>query len=316
MTEMTELHVHLDGSLRPRTVWKLAVRQGISLQAENLAELETMLTVPEQCKDLNQYLECFDLPLKVLQEPQAVTKAVSELVCDMAADGVTYGEIRFAPQLHTAKGFSQQEITQAAIQGLSRAGSLCWNFHGSLILCCMRGADTQAANEETLRTAAAFLGAGVCAVDLAGAEALYPTSDYASLFALARKLGLPFTIHAGEAAGSESIWDAIRFGAGRIGHGVRAVEDPKLCRYLADHRIPLEVCYTSNLQTHVFPESAIHPVRRLFDMGIHVTFSTDNRTVSHTTMRREARLLQERFGFTEDELNTMQQYAREALFSR
>lgn len=310
---MTELHVHLDGSLRPESVLEMAEDQSILLESRQPEVLAEMLTVPADCQDLNQYLRCFDLPLQVLQEPEYVARAVTELIRDMTADGVTSGEIRFAPQLHGAKGFTQKEITEGAIQGLREGTSLCPGFQGGLILCCMRGGDNQKANEETLRTAAVFLGNGVCAVDLAGAEALFPTSGYETLFAEARKLGLPFTIHAGEADGPKSVWDALRFGAKRIGHGVRSIEDPDLCRYLIEHRIPLEVCYTSNLQTKA-TGTEIHPVRKLFDLGVHVTVNTDNRTVSHTTMTQERKLLQEVFGFTKKELDAMEAYAREGCF--
>ncbi|MBQ3105422.1 MAG: adenosine deaminase [Lachnospiraceae bacterium] len=307
---MTELHVHLDGSLRPSSVFDMTLEQKLSLPADTPEELMEHLTVPPDCRDLTQYLERFALPLKVLQKPEALTRAVRELILDLMEDGVTAAEIRFAPQFHTGGGYSQREMTQAAIAGLRD------DFYGSLILCCMRGADNQAANEETLKTAAALLGSGVCAVDLAGAEELFPTKDYAELFSRARRMDLPFTIHAGEAAGPESIWDALRMGASRIGHGVRAVEDPALCRYLADRRIPLEVCYTSNLHTRAFPEGTPHSMRTLFDMGLCVTFNTDNRTVSGTTMHREMEQLKQDLGFTREEFAMMQFYAGEALFSQ
>ncbi len=311
---MNELHVHLDGSLRPSTVWELAHAQKLALPADSPGELEPLLQAPPDCRDLNQYLGCFDLPLAVLQEPDSLTRAVRELAEDMCADGVRYGEIRFAPQLHASRGFTQTEITEAALHGLREGTARCPGFQGRLILCCMRGKDNRKENEETLLTAARFLGSGVCAADLAGAEALYPTSAYEELFAMARRLSVPFTIHAGEAAGADSIADALRFGARRIGHGVRAIEDPALCAFLVRQRIPLEVCVTSNLQTRVFPDGAVHPVRKLFDMGVRVTVSTDNRTVSHTTMRQERQLLAERFGFTQKELDIMNEYAREGRF--
>lgn len=311
---MTELHVHLDGSMRPVSVWEMAAAQGTALPVQNAEQLAEILQAPADCADLNEYLKCFDLPLTVLQEPESLIQAMKELVQDMSADGVTVGEIRFAPQLHTEEGYTQPEIVQAALEGLRQGKVLCPNFHGSLILCCMRGQDNRKANEETLRTASAFLGSGVCAADLAGAEALFPTCAFEDLFAMARRMDIPFTIHAGEAAGPESIRDALRLGARRIGHGVRAIEDPALCAELARQKIPLEVCVTSNLQTRAFPEGTVHPVKKLFDMGIHVTVNTDNRTVSHTTMTQERRLLADSFGFTDEELNIMEEYAREGRF--
>ncbi len=236
---MIDLHLHLDGSLSPKLVKRLAQRQGISLPAGEGAGLEALLSVPADCESLNDYLRCFDLPVALLQTPEALTLAVRDLCARLEKQGLLYAELRFAPSQHTRRGMTQTQAVEAAIAGLPPGWEgEGWRFSSQLILCCMRGGE-EAANRETIHTAAEFLGKGVCAVDLAGAEALYPASAYKGLFAEAQSLGVPCTLHAGEAAGPESVWQALEMGASRIGHGVRAGEDPSLLQELARRKIPL-----------------------------------------------------------------------------
>lgn len=310
---MIDLHLHFDGSLLPRTVLELAREQGIRLPAEEPDELKLFLTAPEDCKSLNEYLEKFDLPLLVLQTKEAIRKGMYTLVSSLKEQGMLYAEIRFAPQLHTRKGMSQEQVVKAAVLGMQEAmaGSF---FKAKLILCCMRGADNREENLQTVRTAAAFLGRGVAAVDLAGAEALYPTADYEEVFALARELSLPFTIHAGEADGAESVEAAIRMGASRIGHGVRAGEDARLLEELRERRIPLEMCPSSNVQTKAVPSLLEHPILEFLRKGLIVTVNTDNMTVSDTTVEREFGLLREKLGMTQEEHRQLLLNATDAAF--
>ena len=310
---MIDLHLHFDGSLLPRTVLELAQEQGILLPAKEPDELKLFLTAPENCKSLNEYLERFDLPLKVLQTREAVRKAMYILVSSLKEQGMLYAEIRFAPQLHTKKGLSQERVVQAALLGMQEAlaGSF---FRCKLILCCMRGADNHEENLLTVRTAASFLGRGVAAVDLAGAEALYPTADFADVFGLARELGVPFTIHAGEADGPESIEAALDFGVSRIGHGVRAAEKPELLERLRDQRIPLEMCPSSNVQTKAVPSLSRHPVLEFLRQGLCVTVNTDNMTVSDTTIEKEFGLLSRELGMTAEERKKLLLNAADAAF--
>ena len=310
---MIDLHLHFDGSLLPRTVLELAQEQGILLPAQEPDELKLFLTAPENCKSLNEYLEKFDLPLKVLQTREAIRKAMYILVSSLKEQGMLYAEIRFAPQLHTKKGLSQERVVQAALLGMQEAlaGSF---FRCKLILCCMRGADNREENLLTVRTAAAFLGRGVAAVDLAGAEALYPTADFADVFGLARELGVPFTIHAGEADGPESIEAALDFGASRIGHGVRAAEKPELLERLREQRIPLEMCPSSNVQTKAVPSLSRHPVLEFLRQGLCVTVNTDNMTVSDTTIEKEFGLLSRKLGMTAEERKKLLLNAADAAF--
>ncbi len=278
---LLDLHIHLDGSLSPKTAKKLAAMQGIEIPPSEAA-LSRLLSVSPSCRDLNTYLEKFAFPARLLQTEKAITTAVSMLLSELWEEGVCYAEIRFAPGKHTEKGLSQREVIRAAIRGLS--GQKCG---GGLILCCMRGEDTKEANLETVRAAAEFLGAGVVACDLAGAEGLYPTENFAAEFALAKALSVPFTLHAGEADGPESVRTALSFGAARIGHGVRSAEDPSLLELLKESGTVLEICPTSNLQTRVFPSLSDFPIRTFLDAGVKFTINTDNTAVSATSLCAE-----------------------------
>ena len=302
---MIDLHLHFDGSLLARTVLELAKEQGIALPSEEPDELKLFLAAPADCGSLNEYLEKFDLPLLVLQTREAIRKGMYTLVSSLKEQGMLYAEIRFAPQLHTKKGLTQEQVVKAALQGLQEAAAGSF-FKAKLILCCMRGADNREENLLTVRTAAAFLGRGVAALDLAGAEALYPTADYGEVFSLAKELSVPFTIHAGEADGPESIRAALRMGASRIGHGVRAGEDPELLEELKERQIPLEMCPSSNVQTKAVPSLSEHPLL--------VTVNTDNMTVSDTTIEREFRLLKEELGMTPEERRQLFLNAADASF--
>lgn len=316
MDKLIELHLHLDGSLRPETVWELAKEQNIKLPANTVDEVRDQMQVPEDCRTLEEYLTRFDLPLLVLQTREALERAAFELTEDLAKEGVTYAEIRFAPQLSIKGGMTQEQAVEAAIEGVKRGMEQYPSIRVGLILCCMRGEDNEEWNLQTVETAKKYLGDVVCAVDIAGAESLYPTERFAPVFEKVREYGLPSTIHAGEAAGPESMKTALAFGAKRIGHGVAAVEDPELVRRLIEEQITLEVCVTSNYQTKVVPSIEAHPIRRLFNAGVRVTVNSDNRTVSNTNVRKELDILRNVFGFKEQEIAKMEEYAWEARFLR
>lgn len=190
------LHLHLDGSLRPETVYKWLKEQGKDVTLE---QVQKDLMVDKDCRDLNEYLQKFDLPLEVLQTEEHIEQATYELFEDLANQNVIYAEVRFAPSLHTEQGLQYNQIVEAAIRGMNKAKEK-FGIDGNLILCCMRGEDNTISNLQTVATAKKYLNKGVCALDLAGAEALYPTAEYRDLFEVAKKFGIPFTIHAGEAA--------------------------------------------------------------------------------------------------------------------
>lgn len=314
MGHVTELHLHLDGSLRPETVWELAKEQGIRLPAESAEEVKYKMEVPEDCRTLEEYLERFDLPLLVLQRADAIERVTYELVEDLAKEGVDYAEIRFAPQLSVNGGLTQDEVVEAAIRGAERGMKTYPEIRVGLILCCMRGADNEALNMQTVETAKKYLGPVVCAVDIAGAEGLFPTENFAPVFAKVREYGIPMTIHAGEAAGPDSMKTALSFGTKRIGHGVAAINDPELIRRLIDENVTLEVCVTSNYHTKIVPAIEMHPIHKLLDEGVHVTVNSDNRTCSRTTLQKEKEVLKEQLGFSDEEIEKMQEYAWEARF--
>ncbi len=292
---MIDLHLHLDGSLTPENIIKLAKTQGIALPYHTPLELLPHLVCPDDCKSLQEYLACFDLPLSVLQTGEAVEEAVYMLCERLKSEGVLYAEIRFAPSLHTKNGCSQEAIVASALHGLFRS-----DFNANLILCLMRGADINK-NIETISVAKEYIGKGVVALDLAGAEAIYKTKNYFDLFELAQKLGIPYIIHAGEADGAESVKDALTMGARRIGHGVHAAEDKELLSLLIKEQIPIEMCVTSNYQTKAVNKIQNHPIKQFLDLGVCVTVNTDNMTVSDTTIKKEFELIKKYFGITEKE---------------
>ena len=314
MNRLIELHLHLDGSLRPDTVWELANEQGIDLPLHSLEEVRNQMRVPENCKTLEEYLERFDLPLLVLQKADALERVTFELVEDLAKAGVEYAEIRFAPQLSVQEGLTQAEVVEAAVQGAKRGMQAYPGIRVGLILCCMRGDTNEALNLETVEVARQYLGDVVCAVDIAGAESLFPTVHFKKVFDKVQAYHLPMTIHAGEAAGPESMRTALSFGTKRIGHGVAAIHDAELMQELNDQNVTLEVCVTSNYHTKVVPSIAEHPIRKLFDAGVRVTVNSDNMTASGTNLGKEIEILKNTFGFTEDELAKMMEYAWEARF--
>lgn len=305
---LMDLHLHLDGSLSPDSVKELAAMQGIAVPGEE--ELLKLLRVAPDCRSLNEYLEKFDFPLSLLQTQQAITASVRNLCRELREQGLLYAEIRFAPQLHCRKGLSQREVVEAAVAGLPEAG-----FRAGLILCCMRGSGNEEANRETVLLAPDYLGRGVCAVDLAGAEALFPTADYEGLFALVRELGLPYTIHAGEADGPESIRCALSFGTRRLGHGVRSFEDEALLDRLAKEDILLELCPSSNLHTCIFSELSQYPIRRFLEKGVKFSLNTDNMTVSGTSLAREWERIAKTFSLSEAELQSIARNSAAASFA-
>lgn len=293
------LHLHLDGSLRPETVYNWLKEKGKDVTLE---QVQKDLMVDKDCRDLNEYLEKFDLPLQVLQTEAHIEQATYELFEDLAKQNVIYAEVRFAPILHTNEGLEYDKIVEAAIKGMNKAKEKFY-IDGNLILCCMRGEDSIIRSLQTVATAKKYSNKGVGALDLAGAEALYPTKNYKSLFEIAKNANIPFTIHAGEAAGAESIKTALEFGAKRIGHGVRCLEDKSLVKELIQKEIPLEVCPISNLQTRATGEK--HPIEELYRLGIKTTISPDNNTVSNTDIIEEYKWILENTHLTIEDLRKM-----------
>lgn len=304
-----DLHLHLDGSISVKTTRKLAGMQSIMLPLSD-ERLQQALSVMEDCRDLNEYLERFKLPCSLLRIREALYLSAYELLDELQAQGLKYAEIRFAPQKSAAEGMSQYEAAEIVLRAIHDVGMPC-----GLILSMMRGDNNQKENRETIEVARQLYGRGVVAVDLAGAEALYPTRMFNEEFAAVHAAGVPLVVHAGEAAGAESVREAIEAGAVRIGHGVRALEDPEVVQLLVDRKIPLELCPTSNLNTGLFKSYKEYPLRRLLDAGVRVTINTDNMTVSNTTLKDEWRHMIDTFALTDEEIQQIMQYTQEACLS-
>ena len=306
-----DLHCHLDGSITLDIARKLAALQNIELPASDAA-LEAMLSVPESCENLNEFLECFALPCSLMQTAEGITESVHLVQEKMKSQGIAYLELRFAPQKHCDKGLTQRQVIDAALAGLK----MC-DLHTNLILCLMRDRGNEKENMETVELAKEYLvkDGGVVAIDLAGAEALFHTCEFASPFATAKEYGIPFTIHAGEADGAVSVHDALSFGASRIGHGVRTAEDPALLEYVRKNQIPLEMCPNSNRQTKAVNDMSKYPIREYLAKGVKVTVNTDDPAICRTTIAKEFEYLEKKFGITAAEKKTMMLNAVDAAFT-
>ncbi len=283
-----ELHVHLDGSL------DIDLAKRLSLLDDD--EIISNMIAKDKCIDLNDYLTKFSFPCSLMQSKNNLIKVAEALGKNFEKENVIYAEVRFAPLKHTLEGLSLDDVVTSVIEGFSNC-----KIKVNLILCMMRN-DTFSDNLKVVDLAEKYLGNGVVALDLAGAEALYPTADFAELFSIVKSKNIPFTIHAGEADGISSINAAIDIGTMRIGHGIRCLEDNETVNLIKEKEILLEVCPTSNVQTNVVDKISNHPIGKLKDMGIKVCINTDNRTVSNTTLSKEYKLLQDELGFTFDDL--------------
>ena len=303
-----ELHLHLDGSVSLDSAKQLASLCQIELGSDE--EILEKLTVGDGCKDLNEYLEKFAFPCSLLQNSECIELAVRNLLCELTKMGILYSEIRFATQKHTENGLSQEEAVRAAIDGVNKSSA-----HASLILCCMSGDCNRKENLETVRIARKYLGKGVAAIDLAGAEALYPTENFDYVFNLARELSVPFTIHAGEACVPDSVYKAVGVGASRIGHGVRSVEDERLLELLSQKNVTLELCPTSNINNAVFDSFEQYPLRKLMSAGVRVCLNSDNMSVSATDLVKEFEKMIRVFGLDENELKILAENAVDASFA-
>jgi adenosine deaminase len=294
-----ELHQHLDGSVRPATAVELARDVGIALDLE---EARRRMVGPERCRDQAELLGFFDLPIALLQTSEALERASAELVEDLADDGVRYAEIRWAPRLHLERGLSVQDVIAAVVAGIARAATALGPRMPlvGLITTAMRS-HPPAANAELARTACAF-GPPVVGFDLAGPEAAWPAPPHAIAFVVAREGGLGLTAHAGEVPDAGRVREVLDFGVRRVAHGVSAAEDESLQELLRARDITLDLCPTSNLQAGIVPSLAAHPLAALHRAGVSVTLSTDDRTVTGTTLTDEMARCADALGLADDEL--------------
>jgi adenosine deaminase len=282
----TDLHLHLDGSLRLETLRELADEQGVELPTNSEQELRDTLICRDGCESLEEYLEAFNITLSVLQVPDAVRRISREVVEDAALENVRYIEVRFSPILHQQNGSSEVEILEAMLAGLQEGTDATGVVSGAII-CGMRNIEPEKTTQ-LAQLAVDYRDRGVVGFDLAGAEADYPAKHHVEAFYTILNNNVNCTCHAGEGYGPESIQQALHYcGAHRIGHGTRLHEDPALMAYVNDHRIPLEICLTSNLQTGVVARLEDHPFRDYYRRGLRVTLNSDNTLVSATSMTRE-----------------------------
>lgn len=296
-----DLHVHLDGCVEAQTVLDLAREQGVELPAYEREGLLPHLQVTDDCGSLKEYLSKFDFVLPFLQTAKALERVAYEAVRQAAEHHCLYIEVRFAPQLHRRRGLTVDETIRHVIAGLQR-GEREFGVKARAIAICMRH-HSVADNLEVVEAAARFKGKGLAAVDLAGDEASFPPELFREVFAASRERGLPVTIHAGEAAGADNVYEAVvNLGAVRIGHGVRMRENEAVLEMIRERRIPLEMCPVSNIQTKAVSCWDAYPIREYFDHGIVVTVNTDNPGVSGTTITKEYEVLADTFGFTPAEI--------------
>jgi adenosine deaminase len=304
------LHDHLDGGMRPATVVELAAEVGHELPATDAEGLGRWFAEASSSGSLERYLETFVHTVGVMQTEPALQRVAAEAAADLAEDGVVYAEVRFAPEQHLAGGLGLEQVVEAVLAGFAEgsARAAAGGGHGirvGTLLTAMRHA---ARSMEIAELAVRYRDAGVVGFDIAGREAGYPPTRHLDAFEYLQRENSHFTIHAGEAFGLPSIWQAIQWcGADRLGHGVRIVDDittdgetPRLGRlaaYVRDKRIPLELCPSSNVQTGAARSIAEHPIGLLHDLQFRVTVNTDNRLMSGTSMSREMALLVEAFSY-------------------
>jgi adenosine deaminase len=291
-----ELHCHLDGCLRLSTLLELARDQGVELPAADEARLEEYFAHPETGRSLVEYLARFDATLSVMQEAPAISRIARELAEDAAAENVRYLEVRFSPVLHRDHGLSLHESVEAVRDGLRRAEAKV-GVRSGIIICALRHLDPLV-SEELAELCVDYKNQGVVGFDLAGPEENFPAKRHRVAFKVVRDRNVNLTIHAGEAWGADSIHQAIHdCGAHRIGHGTHLYQDQNLLDYVNDHRIPLEICLLSNVQTGAVESLEAHPLRRYFDEGLRVTISTDSRLISQTTVTDELMRAHAALGF-------------------
>lgn len=312
-----ELHLHLDGAVPPETMWQMAQEKHAALPVDTLDAFYAWLVKTADCRDVNTYLARFELPLQLMQDAPSITRITRDVLTTLARQGHVYDEIRFAPQLHTRAGLRQQDAIEAVLAGREQALRAFPDYRCGILLCCMCiGPETvnMAENLETVRLTRAYLGSGVVGMDLAGAEGIVPLRNFHPIFDLARELALPFTCHAGDSQGPDTVRDALDFGVKRIGHGHHIFDDPVLWPRAIEAGVTLEICPTSNIQCKTQPSYALHPAKKLLDAGLRVCISTDNMTLAAVTLEDEYRHCIADMGFTPDDLQTMAHFALDAAF--
>lgn len=298
-----ELHCHLDGSLSREFIEK---RLGRAVE-------EKELQASEDCQNLSEYLAKFALPVACLQDAEGLRGAGYDILRTMGSENVRYAEIRFTPLSLISEQMSTEQSIEALLGGLEK-GKQDFGVEYNVIVCAMRHYSEEE-NFRMLKTAWQFSGAGVCAADLAGAEAQYPMSEFMNLFERVKKLGMPYTIHAGECGNAENIVNAVKAGAGRIGHGIAMRGRADIQEFVKRSGAGIEMCPISNLQTKAVNGPEEYPLRGFLDRGLLVTINTDNRAVSGTSLTKELGFIQKTYGITDEEIRLCMRNAVEVSFA-
>ena len=297
-----DLHCHLDGSLVLKSMSEILGRE----------VLEEEIQVSDNCTSLAEYLQKFDLPISCIQTEEGLKKSAKDFLLNLQKDRVKYIEARFAPFFSCREGLSYRQVMESVLDGFKEASEECGILY-QVIACNMRHLDEET-NIRMMRECREFLGEGLCAIDLAGDEAGMPNALFGNLFAEAKRLDYPYTIHAGECGSAQSILDAVEMGAKRIGHGIAMMGNLELQKVLAGKGIGVEMCPISNYQTKALQPEDVYPIREFAKTGVMVTVNTDNRTVSNTSITKEMEFLNERFGISEEELYLYQMNAVDVAF--
>jgi adenosine deaminase len=307
-----ELHLHLDGSLRPSTALELARERGLD-EGMDLAAMADRLQAPPQATDQAQLLEAFDLPIAIMQDAAAIERITHELVEDVASDGTRYAEIKWGPALHLLKGLDLNASIQAVVDG-ARSGMAATGIHVRLVAVALRSHSPEM-SLAVARESAKFVEDGLTGFDFAGQEASFPDPlPHRAAFDAAREAGLGITLHAGEVGGPEQLRRALEVGPLRIAHGPRAAEDSMLMDELMARNVTLDLCPTSNVQAAIYPTFADHPLPILARAGVPLTLSTDDRTVSDLTLPKEYTKVHEILRVSVSELWAMNIHALRVAF--
>ncbi|HVM30835.1 MAG TPA: adenosine deaminase [Candidatus Limnocylindrales bacterium] len=314
-----ELHVHLDGSLRPETAFELARERGLADGISDVSAMRDRLVAPERCVDQTDLLRAFDLPIAIMQDRESIARITHEMVLDCASDGTRYVEIRWAPALHLERGLTMRQSIGAVVDG-AQSGMVAAaleqppGIEVRLIAVALRSHDPEV-SLAVAREALAFVGRGLVGFDFAGREADFPDpGPHRAAFELAREGGLGITIHAGEWGGAAQVWRALSVEPSRIAHGAPAADDPVLMGELRARGVTLDLCPTSNVQAAIVSTLADHPLPYLLRSGVPVTLSTDDRTVSDLTLVREYERAHAVLGVTVPELWRMNLHALRVAF--
>lgn len=308
-----ELHNHLDGSLRIESIIAFAKKNNIKLPTFTPSELASLLVNDENCQSLKEYFIPFEISLSVLQSEEALSQSTFELLEDVHKENVKYLEIRFSPMLHTAKGLSLKKVMEAVLSGKKQAEK-AFGIKSGIIVCGLRQ-NSPMQNLELAKLAVEYKEKGVVAFDLAGEELGRPALDHIKAFDFAFKHNLSRTVHAGEADGAHSIYDAIHgLKAQRIGHGTHLFQDPELLNHIRDKQIPLEVCLSSNLQTKAVDSLAKHPIKDYIKQDIRITLNTDSYLISGTSLTKEFEIAIKQYNFNKKEIAQLSLNAFESSF--